>query len=315
VRRRRRDSDPDQAVARSKQRAIRSLEGLALGDAFGEQFFVGNDEQAARLIAGRVVPAGEWRWTDDTAMAIPIVDQMLRDGAVDADRLAAAFARHYVAEPARGYGRGTHEVLGAIAQGKHWSTANRLSFKDGSRGNGAAMRSAPIGGYFASATDLVVRAARASAIPTHAHPDAVAGAIAVAVASGYAATLESGHRPGALLEHVVGIMPGGAVRDGIELALTILDVTPIQAAAVLGSGQRVLAEDTVPFAIWCADRHLESVEEALWAAVSGLGDRDTTCAMVGGIVAVGDRAELPAALVSHREALPSPAGGDRSVAG
>jgi ADP-ribosylglycohydrolase len=177
------------------------------------------------------------------------------------------------------------------------------------------MRSAPIGGYFASATDLVVRAARASAIPTHAHPDAVAGAIAVAVASGYAATLESGHRPGALLEHVVGIMPGGAVRDGIELALTILDVTPIQAAAVLGSGQRVLAEDTVPFAIWCADRHLESVEEALWAAVSGLGDRDTTCAMVGGIVAVGDRAELPAALVSHREALPSPAGGDRSVAG
>ena len=166
------------------------------------------------------------------------------------------------------------------------------------------MRSAPIGAYFGGATDLAIEAARASAVPTHAHPDAVAGAIAVAVATGYAATMSAGHRPGALLEHVVAIVTDGPVRHGLERALTILDETPVQAAAVLGSGQRVLAEDTVPFAVWCADRHLDSVEEALWAAVSGLGDRDTTCAMVGGIVAVADGAELPDRWTSHREALP-----------
>jgi ADP-ribosylglycohydrolase len=166
------------------------------------------------------------------------------------------------------------------------------------------MRSAPIGAYFAGATDLAIEAARASAVPTHAHPDAVAGAIAVVVAAGYATTMWAGHQPGALLEHVVTILSEGPVRDGIERALTILDHTPVQSAAILGSGQRVLAEDTVPFAIWCADRHLDSVEEALWAAVSGLGDRDTTCAMVGGIVAVADGAELPAAWTSLREALP-----------
>lgn len=116
--------------------------------------------------------------------------------------------------------------------------------------------------------------------------------------------MEGGHQPGALLEYVVAIVPDGPVRDGIERGLTILDQTPIKAAAILGSGQRVLAEDTVPFAIRCADHHLDSVEEALWAAVSGLGDRDTTCGMVGGIVAVPNRAELPAAWTSHREALP-----------
>jgi ADP-ribosylglycohydrolase len=300
----RRESYPDSDVAPSHRRAIRSLEGLALGDSFGERFFVGDDEKAARLIASREVPPGQWHWTDDTAMAIPIVGHLLRDGAMNSDRLAAAFARRYAAEPARGYGRGTHAVLAAIAQGTHWSVANRLAFKDGSRGNGAAMRSAPIGGYFAGAIDLAVDAARASAVPTHAHPDAVAGAIAVAVATGYAATVECGHRRGALLEHVVTIVPRGPVRDSIEHALALLEETPIQTAAILGSGQRVLAEDTVPFAIWCADRHLDSVEAALWAAVSGLGDRDTTCAMVGGIVAVANRTELPPDWVSHREALP-----------
>jgi ADP-ribosylglycohydrolase len=46
----------------------------------------------------------------------------------------------------------------------------------------------------------------------------------------------------------------------------------------------VISSDTVPFVIWCATRHLDDFEAALWETVEGLGDRDTTCAMVGGIV-------------------------------
>jgi len=38
------------------------------------------------------------------------------------------------------------------------------------------------------------------------------------------------------------------------------------------------------FAIWCAAYNLYNFEEALWKAVSVLGDRDTICAIVGGIV-------------------------------
>ena len=50
----------------------------------------------------------------------------------------------------------------------------------------------------------------------------------------------------------------------------------------------------MPFALWCAARHIDNYEEALWATVSGLGDRDTTCAIVGGVVtlATGRRAIL-----------------------
>lgn len=294
----------DETRASGQYRVVRSLEGLALGDAFGECFFVGDDATAASLVSDRQVPGGLWRWTDDTAMALSVVEELIRWGAIDSDRLAVAFARRYADDPVRGYGRGTHQVLGAIAAGTHWSIANRLGFADGSRGNGAAMRSAPIGAYFAGRTDQVIAAARASSIPTHAHPDAIAGAIAVAVAASYAATLEGGHRRGALLEHVVAATPGGPVRAGLEKALHLLEATPVRAAAVLGSGQRVLAEDTVPFSVWCADRHLESVEESLWAAVAGLGDRDTTCAMVGGIVALSSASGLPGRWISHRETLP-----------
>ena len=49
-------------------RARRSLDGLSVGDAFGEQFFV-HPNMAESLIADRAEPRAPWRWTDDTAMA------------------------------------------------------------------------------------------------------------------------------------------------------------------------------------------------------------------------------------------------------
>jgi ADP-ribosylglycohydrolase len=275
---------------------------LSVGDAFGERFFTGNEASAAAQVAGRSLPAAPWRWTDDTVMALSVVEELLRCGRIDPDHLAHAFARRYIADPVRGYGRGAHEALGAIAAGVHWSTANRLSFADGSRGNGAAMRSAPIGGYFAGRPDEIAEAASRSALPTHAHPDAVAGAIAVALAASYAATLANAHLRGGLLGWVAARTPGGRVRAGLETALDLVVERPEDAARVLGSGQRVLAEDTVPFALWCADRHLGSCEDALWAAVSGLGDRDTTCAITGGVVALS--ASPPASWFDSREPLP-----------
>ncbi len=44
----------------------------------------------------------------------------------------------------------------------------------------------------------------------------------------------------------------------------------------------ISSRDTVPFVIWSAARHLHDFETALWETVVGLGDRDTTAAMVGG---------------------------------
>ena len=56
--------------------------------------------------------------------------------------------------------------------------------------------------------------------------------------------------------------------------------------SALGNGIMLTAQDTVPFCLWCAAYYYFSVEEALWMAVSALGDRDTICAIVGGMVSL-----------------------------
>ena len=78
-----------------------------------------------------------------------------------------------------------------------------------------------------------------------------------------------------------------------------------RAVAALGNGAGVSAQDTVPFALWCAGHRLGDYEEALWLTVGGLGDRDTTCAIVGGIVSLFTGPDaIPEGWLHAREPLP-----------
>ncbi|MEO9186606.1 MAG: ADP-ribosylglycohydrolase family protein [Kofleriaceae bacterium] len=237
-----------------------ALEGLSTGDAFGEQLLHAGPATRQLALGERTAAlpgARRWMWTDDTAMAVSIVETLALHDGIDVDDLARRFANRYVAEPARGYGRGAHHVLAELAQGVPWEIAARSVFDgQGSCGNGGGMRSAPVGAYFC--TDLVAAAEHAarSAAPTHAHPDGVAGAVAVAIA---AARVFAGERdPRALLEAVVAHTPSGPTRDGVRRAIALVGAEPITAAAELGNGSRVLAADTIPFAIWCAATNLEN---------------------------------------------------------
>jgi ADP-ribosylglycohydrolase len=242
-------------------------------------------------------------------MALGIVEVLERFGAIDQDALARVFARRYGAEPNRGYGGAAHEILRNLLTGIPWQpTAKAVFGGTGSMGNGGAMRVAPIGAYFADDLDEVVRQAKASAVVTHAHPDGQAGAVAVAVAAAVAWRMGHGSEPRsgeALLQAAFRHTPEGETKGGLAKALTIqLDDDPRTAASALGSGDHMLSWDTVPFALWCAARHLDSYEEALWATVTGLGDRDTTCAMAGGVVVLSTgRASIPVEWLAAREPL------------
>ena len=97
------------------------------------------------------------------------------------------------------------------------------------------------------------------------------------------------------------------MRTGIRRARDIGPDVPVQTVVgFLGNGSQVSAQDTVPFCLWCAAQHLADYETALWLTVAGQGDRDTTCAIVGGIVAsrVG-AAAIPDAWRAAREPLPA----------
>lgn len=291
----------------SRERSARAhlaLVGLSIGDAFGEQFF-GPPEVVATRLSTRELPGGTWRWTDDTAMAVDIVGVLDERGRVDQDRLADLFAARYLRDPARGYGGGAHQVLGEIARGVPWRVAGRALFGgEGSHGNGAAMRVPPLGGYFADDLRRCAAEAARSAEVTHAHPEAAAGAVAVAVAAAHAAT-RGPDGATTLMDAVLAHTPAGQVRRGVEAAAGLGARSGAEAAAALGSGQGVSAADTVPFVLWCAQRWLGDLSQALWGTVEGLGDRDTTCAMVGGIVALAVGHEgIPDELTRAREPLP-----------
>lgn len=160
-----------------------SLEGLAIGDAFGEMCFYAPETARQRVEEGWLT-AGRWWHTDDTEMALAIVEILRRYGHIEQDALAQRFAERFAADPDRGYGKMAHIILRSILERGDWHRASSAAFSaGGSMGNGGAMRVAPLGGWFAEDIDRVAEEARASAQITHAHSEGEAGTIAVAVAA------------------------------------------------------------------------------------------------------------------------------------
>lgn len=279
-----------------------SLEGLSVGDAFGERFFA-DPRRVEQMIATRAVPAAPWRFTDDTVMAISIVDVLAERGTIDQDLLAELFAARYYLDPARGYGGTAHGILTRLASGENWRQVSPSVFNGaGSMGNGGAMRAAPIGGYFFDDVGRAVEEARRAAEVTHAHPEGQAGAISVAAAAAWVAA--GGERAEDLFSCVLAHTPDGETRARINSASRLpLDCDVRSAVSALGNGSRVISQDTVPFCIWSAARHLRDFAEAMWSTVSGFGDRDTTCAIVAGIIALHPATPVPAEWLAARESL------------
>jgi ADP-ribosylglycohydrolase len=267
-------------------RAKLSLDGLSIGDAFCSQFFVG--ETYLAHFANRTLPLGPWRWTDDTAMALSIIDVLEEFGCIEQYALADAFAERYMNDTYRGYGPMAHEILRNIYNGDDWQSVSHAVFNGtGSMGNGAAMRVAPLGAYFANDLTKVVTEADLSAEVTHAHPEGRAGAVAVAVAAALAWQWRDRRKipSGELLRETIALTPAGLVREGLRAALDLPRTENVaRAARVLGNGSKVTAPDTVPLALWLSDRHLNNIEEGLWAVLESGGDVDTLGAMVGGVV-------------------------------
>ncbi|WP_432843091.1 ADP-ribosylglycohydrolase family protein [Dactylosporangium sp. CA-092794] len=281
-----------------------SLDGLSVGDALGAQFFVPGTT-FEDLFDG-TAPAGSWPWTDDTEMACTLVAQLRRAGGIDQDRLARAFAER--CEPYRGYGAGAVVILRRIREGEPWREVTRDAFGgQGSMGNGAAMRVAPLGALHAGDSRTAALEAMRSAEVTHAHAEAILGAVAVAVAAaeaGWARLVRNRPAPAELLDAVLAYLVEGRVHDGIRRARRLLRASVAEAAYELGNGSQVLAEDTVPFALWVAATRLDDYPAAIRACIEAGGDVDTTAAMAGGIVAAHTgRSGIPPAWLEQREPL------------
>jgi ADP-ribosylglycohydrolase len=290
------------------ERAKLSFEGLYTGDTFGQQFF-GPEESVLPKIENRIEPEGTCHYTDDTAMASSVLEILEQYGEVKQNTLATLFAKRYMQDPRRGYGGSMHDTLQEIYRGNSWKQITQRAFEGmGSYGNGAAMRVSPLGAYFSDDLKKVVKQAALSAQVTHAHIEASAGAIGIAVAAAIACQWRQRRKPintSEFLSEVTQWLPESEVKSRVLSASRFSSNTSMMhAVSVLGNGVLVSAQDTVPLALWCAARHLDNYTEALWFTVSALGDRDTTCAMVGGIVACHTGFEgIPVTWLEAREKI------------
>lgn len=296
----------DVSASKALSRARESLDGLSAGDGFGQCFFQLADPDGDA--AERRLPPAPWYYTDDTEMSLSVVATLAQAGRIDQDRLAASLAAHYDYD--RAYGPSMHRVLARIREGEDWRAVAASTFEgQGSWGNGAAMRAAPLGAFFADDPALAAAQAQLSAQVTHAHAEGVAGAVAVALAAAYATRLRGCAAlpsPRDFLDLVLALLPLSEVRSRIVRAQSIGKADSLQfAVSILGNGTGMSAQDTVPLALWCCSQHLDNYEEALWLAVRAGGDRDTLCAIVGGIVACRTgAAAIPEAWRARCEPLP-----------
>ena len=189
-------------------------------------------------------------FTDDSVCTIAVADWLMSGGDV-AEHLRRYVQRH----PNRGYG----------GMFREWAMYGGGPYN--SWGNGSAMRVSPVAHVARDEQDVLDLADQSSSV-THNHPDAVAGAQAVALTMWMA---KEGEDAETIRQDIGG-------RFDYDLSQTVDEIRPSYSFDVSCAG-------TVPQAITCA---LEATdyEDAVRNAVSIGGDADTIACITGGIAEV-----------------------------
>ncbi|WP_196889479.1 ADP-ribosylglycohydrolase family protein [Aureivirga sp. CE67] len=278
--------------------ARKSLLGTSIGDAFGESFF-GETEMILEHLRKRKIPKTTWDFTDDTIMAIAVYEQLEKNQEIIQDELIQSFVRNHEKDLNRGYGATARKILREIGEGGNWKEVSQNVFEGmGSMGNGASMRVCPIGAFFFDDLKKVKEQAIKSAEITHTNIEGITGAIAVSIASALAVRVKlklEKYTPTEFIEKIVTELPDTDTTSKIKKGIKIPYNYHIETVkSILGNGVQIIAKDTVPFSIWCAAHNLDNFEESIWKAITVLGDRDTICAIVGGITMLSsDEKNIP----------------------
>ena len=267
-----------------------SMVGSALGDAIGEMAFRAPREAELRA---RVAHVEALLYTDDTAMAIGLAESITQVGGLDPQHVGDTFRANFNREPWRGYASGPPTVFSRVeTQGVSYAEAAQGLFGgQGSFGNGAAMRIAPVGLFFHDAPNLYDDV-RQSASVTHAHPVGVDGAAVLAWAVAKAVKLDPrgpfSHQD--FIQELAEFARTPEIQSKMALVRTLIaeGVAPLDAAHRLG--RSVAVHESMPFALYAFLRHPHSFEDCLFCAVLNGGDRDTlgamACAVSGAYVGV-----------------------------
>ena len=238
--------------------------------------------------------------TDDTQLTISIAQSIVEHGGLEPGDVAERFSAWLPI--GRGKGWTTTEAILAYQAGAPWWEAGGES-----AGNGAAMRTAPIGLLHPLDVDALRRDAAIACVITHADPMAVSSAVAQSWTIAYLLHTEPGRFDvGDYLRDLARVLedgrdPGHPERSNysdvlVRLLDRILEVgellnqPPEEVFAFTLNGAFVL--ESLPAAMWCFLRSPEDPEQVIVTAVNGGYDADTVGAMAGALVGayVGEKA-------------------------
>jgi ADP-ribosylglycohydrolase len=277
------------------------LLGVAVGDALGQPIEAFPPERL-RAEFGEIrdfmpgdprlpIPLGAGQWTDDTQMTLDIARSIVRRGCVDPEDIAQEFIRDHWGEGIRFSGFTVKYSLQRLKRGISWQESGLDD--EMTAGNGGAMRIAPVGLFDCRSLERLAEDARLATIITHRHPEAVAGAVAVAylVARAAAGTLDLN----TILADTITFIGECRVAENLRRAGELLagGMSTAQALRILGTTGYVV--HTVAAATYCFLKSPNDFERAVIDAVMGGNDADTTAAITGAISgAYNGEAAIPA---------------------
>ncbi|MHA1606612.1 MAG: ADP-ribosylglycohydrolase family protein [Candidatus Freyarchaeota archaeon] len=256
-----------------------SMLGTGVGDALGRPL----EGRAFPCLASGQLPVFDGRYTDDTEMMIGVAESLIEKEGFDGEHMVKVFMRNY--DPTRGYGPGPPAVFRMIMRGEPWDAASRMLFHgEGSYGNGAAMRVAPVGLLYFDDPETLRRVAYGSSLTTHAHRLGMEGAALQA----YAVALAVRSKPPKLnpydfLEELESFTVEDVYRSKLKAARRLLGEGAGKRRVVSSLGNSVEAFESVPTAIYSFAANSGSFKDAVVYAVSLGGDTDTIGAMTGAI--------------------------------
>ena len=271
----------------------RRCRGSILGTAFGDALGLPVEGMTAEQIRARhgavtdYLPsaAGIGRYSDDTQMTLATGTSLVRQNGLDAEDCARSCAELF--EPERGYGRSAVEILSALQRGHDYRATGKLLFPEGSFGNGAAMRIAPLGLMYGHLPVPQLRLLVAETVlSTHVHVEAIDGALLIATFVGRLSRL---HHTGKLdlelmFTELSGSCHDSSIKEKIDLAWSLLVAGAGDHTAAEQIGCGVRSSESVVLALFLASRYIDNAEAAIINAVHCGGDTDTIAAMVGAVV-------------------------------
>jgi poly(ADP-ribose) glycohydrolase ARH3 len=251
------------AVGDALAAPFEALDGYAIYQSFGPAMRILEDPPQQQLV-----------YTDDTEMAIGVSECLVQLGQIDPEALATIFAENYT--PGRGYGPGAVHILEGIRAGRSWRELTRGTYPDGSFGNGAAMRVAPVGLLFHDDLDRVTHEARLSAAVTHEHPLGIDGAVIMATAVALLVTDDK-------FDHARFCSRLAARAQTEEFRWQLNAASGLSSNDAIPFGSGIEAHRSVVTAICCFGLAHSGYKQAIARALSLGGDVDTIAAMAGAL--------------------------------